>query len=147
MLFGYPVEPNFDLAKDQRWNRAGWVFLGGSVLCMVYDLSGRPFGVEVFQAWFATSLCYGASVYVKRRNHLNKLWLWKAVLVTVPLHIAYLIALFWSDKAFPSVMTKAIAFVPILAIAYAIESILFDWIVDRFEPSGAEQVGEPVTRE
>jgi hypothetical protein len=147
MLSGYHADPKLDLAKDERWNKAGWVFLGGAVLCMVYDLSGLPFGLEVFQAWFATSLCYGASVYVKRRNHFNELWLWKAVSVTVPLHIAYLVLLFWSDKAFPSVMTKATAFVPILAIAYAIESILFDWVVDRFEPPSAEQVSGPISLE
>ncbi len=138
MPFGYPVEPNFDLAKEQRWNRAGWVLLGGAVLSIVYDFSGGPFGVRVFQAWIATSLCYGASVYVKRRKDLSKWWLWKGILATVPLHLAYLIALFWLDAAFPQVMNKAVAFIPILAIAYAIESNFVDWIVDRFEPSSAD---------
>jgi hypothetical protein len=107
---------------------------------------GGPFGVRVFQAWIATSLCYGASVYVERRKNLNKLWLWKGILSSVPLHLAYLITLFWLDAAFPALMTKAIAFIPILVVGYAIESNLVDRIVDRFEPQSAEQEDVPALR-
>jgi hypothetical protein len=140
MLFGYPIEPDFDLAKEQRRDRLGWVLVGGVVLCAVYLFSGRPYAVEVFQAYMATGLCYGASFYVDRKNDLGKLWLWKVIFASVPLHIAYLAVLFWSDKAFPSVMTKAIVFMPVLAVAFAIESILIDRIADWFKPSSAEQV-------
>jgi hypothetical protein len=46
-------------------------------------------------------------------------------LVTIPLHVAYLAALFCSERAFPSVMTMAVIFIPLLAIAFGVESILF----------------------
>jgi hypothetical protein len=48
---------------------------------------------------------------------------------------AALAALFWSDSAFPSVMKKANVFMPVVALAFAIESILIDRIADRLRPS------------
>jgi hypothetical protein len=134
------MEPESGLDKDQRRVQLKWFLVGGFILCLIYMFSGRPYEVEVFQTFLASGLCYGDGFYVVRGNDLRKPWLWKAILATVPLHVAYLMVLFWSDKAFPSVMTKALAFVPILALAFAIESIAFDWIVDRFKPSDAEQV-------
>jgi hypothetical protein len=137
MLFGYPVDPNFDLAKEQRRDRVGWALIGGAVLSGVYLFSGWPFAVEIFQGCVATILCYGANFYVERRQHLGTRWLWEAISATVPLHVAYLAALFWSDKAFPSVMTKAIIFMPVLGVAFGIQSLLIDRIVDCFKPSSA----------
>ena len=112
--------------------------VGGFILCGIYMFSGRPYAVEVFQTFLATALCYGESFYVGRANDLDKPWLWKAILATVPLHIAYLSVLVWSDKAFPNVMTKALAFVPLLGLAFAIEKIAFDLIVGHFKPSTTE---------
>jgi hypothetical protein len=140
MLFGYPIESDFDPAKEQRRTRLGWILVGGTVLCVVYLFSGRSYAVEVFQAFVATGLSYGAGFYVDRRNDLSKLWVWKVVFASVPLHVAYLAVLFWSDKAFPSVMTKAVVFIPVLAVAFGIESILIDRMADGFKPSSAEQV-------
>jgi hypothetical protein len=136
MLFGYPVDPNFDLGKGQRRTLLGWVLIGGVIFSVVVSFfSGLFFATEVFQSCVATILCYGANFYVDRRQSLRERWLWHAILATTPLHIAYLAALFWSDKAFPSVMTKAVVFVPIVAIAFGIESVLIDRIVDYFTPS------------
>jgi hypothetical protein len=140
------MDSDFDLSKDERRARLKMVLVGGFILCGIYLFSGRSYALEVFQTFLATALCYGESFYVRRANDLGKQWLWKAVLVTVPLHVAYLSVLFWSDKAFPNVMTKALAFVPILGLGFAIEAIVFDWIVDRFKPSSADQVGAPVPR-
>jgi hypothetical protein len=137
VLFGRDVEPNFDLAKEQRRNRLGYVFLLGTVLCLLYLFDGRPFAVEVFQVFIATVLCYGASFYVDRRYDLGKPWLWKAFLASIPMHLVYLAALIWSDKTFPTVMTKSILFIPTLAIAFGIESIIVDRIVDHFKPPSA----------
>jgi hypothetical protein len=94
MLFGYGVEPDFDLGIEQRRDRLGWLFLGGVALCIVYSLAGGPFDTEVVQAWFATSLVYGDTFYVRRRQALSKLWLWKSILMTVPIHALYLSAIF-----------------------------------------------------
>ena len=139
-MFGYPIGPDFDPAKEQRRTRLGWVLVGGTVLCVVYLFSGWPHAVELFQAFIATGLCYGAGFYVDRRNDLDKPWVWKVVFASVPLHAAYLAILFWSNKAFPSVMTKAVVFIPVLAVAFGIESILINWMADGFKPSSPEQV-------
>lgn len=128
------MEQDFDLAKEQRRSRVGWVLAGGLLLSVIYLFLGRPFAVEVFQGCVATVLCYGANFYVDRKKYLSKLWLWKAIIATVPLHTAYLAILFWSDKAFPNVMTKAIVFMPVLLLVFAIEVILIDRIVDHFKP-------------
>jgi hypothetical protein len=128
-LFGYRIDPDFDLAKEQRRDRVGWVMWAGVALAMAYDLSGGRFGVEAFQGVVATSLFYGASFYADRRNALGKLWLWEIIFATVPLHVIYLAVLFWTDIRFPDVMTKAFVFIPVLSLCFAIESILVDRIV------------------
>ena len=130
-LFGYRIEPDFDLAKEQRRDRVGWVMYGGIALAGGYLFSGGRFATEVFQGVIATSLFYGASFYVDRRNVLRKLWLWEIIFATVPLHVAYLAILFWSDVRFPDVMTKAIVFIPVLSFCFVIESALVDWIAAR----------------
>lgn len=123
-----------------------WALWGGTFLCLLYLFSGRRFATEVFQGCFATVLCYGDTFYVRRRKDLNGRWLWKAILVTVPLHFFYLAALFWSDKIFPEFMTKAIIFIPVLSLGFVIESALMQRVIDRFKPSSAGQAGGPLTQ-
>ena len=139
MLFGYSVEQDFDLAKEQRRTRVVWAFGAGCVLSLICLFLRVPFATEIFQGCVATILCYGANFYVDRRESLHERWLWHAMLATTPLHVAYLAALFWSDKAFPSVMTKAVVFMPVVAVAFGIESVLIDAIVNYFKPSSTEQ--------
>ena len=137
MLFGYAVEPDFDLGIEQRRDRLGWLFLGGGALCIVYSLTGGPFDTEVVQAWIATSLFYGDTFYVRRRQALSKLWLWKSILMTVLIHALYLSAIFWLDRAIPQLMTKVVIFLPVVAVGFAIESIMLQPLIDRFKPSEA----------
>jgi hypothetical protein len=138
MPFGYALEPDFNLAKEQRRNRLGWTLVGGVIVCILYLFSGGPFATEIFQGWIATSLFHGDNFYIRRRADLRKLWLWKAVIAVTPFHLLYLAAIFWSDRAFPQVMTKVIVFLPVLALGFAIESIQMDKIIDRFKPSSAD---------
>jgi len=145
-MFGYPIEPDYDAAKEERIDRVKWVIIGGTILCIVYLFSGLPFAVEVFQGLVATGLCYGDTFYVDNGNALRKPWLWKAILATIPVHVAYLGALFWSDKALPSVMTKSIVFMPLLLVGFGFESLLFDRIVGHFRPSSSEQPSDPATQ-
>jgi hypothetical protein len=137
MLFGFPVDPNFDLSKEERRTRVGWALGAGCVLSLLCLFFKVPFATELFQGCVATILCYGANFYVDRREFLRERWLWHAIFATTLLHIAYLAALFWSDRAFPSVMTKAVVFMPIVATAFGVESVLIDRIVDYFNPSSA----------
>ena len=138
-MFGYPVEPNFDIAKEQRRDRLKLALIGGFVLCVLYLFSGDPYATEVFQGCLATGLSYGESFYVQRRGDLGKPWLWKVICTTVPLHVLYLAAVFSADKMFPNLVTKAIVFMPVLAVGFAIESTLFNRIADRFKPPIVDQ--------
>jgi hypothetical protein len=145
MLFGNRVEENYDPAKDQRRSRLKWVVAGGiCLLGVIYII--HPFSAAIFQGYFLTSLCYGDSFYVQRRNDLGMPWLWKAITATIPLHFLFLIGIVWSDRALPGFAPKVIVSIPILFVAFGIEAVLFDWIVDRFSPSrvaqalGAKQV-------
>src|ERR1700733_2174574 len=137
MLFGYPVDPNFDPAKEERRTRVKWALGVGCALSLLWLFFKVPFATEVAQGSFATILCYGVNFYVDRRESLGERWLWYTILATTPMHIAYLVILFWSDRAFPSVMTKGVIFFPVVAIACGLESVLIDRIVHYFNPSSA----------
>ena len=153
-MFGYRVEADFDLAKEQRRDRLWRVFFGGIGLWTLYLWSGafyhwtyRPYLNESLQAWIASSLFYGDNFYVQRRDDLGKPWLWKAVIATIPFHFIYLAAIFWSDRAFPQVMSKIMVFLPVLALGFAIESIQLGKVIERFKPSQSErESAQPVVQ-
>jgi hypothetical protein len=139
-LFGYSVEQDFDLALEQRRDRLGWLIFGGTALCILYSFTGRPFDTELFQGWIATSLFYGDNFYVRRWKDLARLWLWKSILITIPIHALYLAGIFWLDWAIPQLMTKVAIFLPVIALGFATESITMQPLIDRFKPSGAGQI-------
>jgi hypothetical protein len=137
-MFGYRIEENFDLAKEQRRDCLHWGVGGGiGLLCVLYII--HPFSAAFFQGYFLTSMCYGDSFYVQRRDNLGKLWLWKAMLATIPLHLLLLLGIVWLDWAFPNVFPKIIVCAPILFFTFGVEAVLFDQIVGRFSPSEAPQ--------
>jgi hypothetical protein len=146
MLFGYHLEADFDIAIEQRRDRLTHALIGLLIVCVLYLFSGEPYATEVFQGCIATGLFYGENFYVRRRDDLGQVWLRKVILATIPLHVLYLAAFFWSDKTFPSVMTKSIAFMPILALGFAIESILVDGIITRLKPASPDQEATRVTQ-
>lgn len=144
-LFGYRLEPDFNIAKEQRRDRLKLAFWIGLVLLMVYGFF-RNFSVEMFQGYVGTALFYGENFYVRRRSYLSKLWLWKAIIASIPLHVLYLAGIFWSDRAFPELMTKAIVFMPAIAVGFVIESYLIQRVIDRFRLSSIKQAGASVTQ-
>ncbi len=132
-MFGYPVEENFDLAKEQRRDRLKWIVVGGiSLLCVLYVI--HPFSAAILQGYFLTSLSYGDSFYVQRRDNLGKPWLWKAIFATIPLHLLLLLGIVWLDWTFPDFFPKVLVCGPILFVTFGVEDVLFDKIVDRFSP-------------
>jgi hypothetical protein len=134
-LFGYRIEPGFNIAREQRRDRLNWLFYTGVVLCIAYSFfSGRGRSTEIFQSFVATTLFYGETFYVRQRCDLGKLWIWKAIITTIPLHVLYLLGIFWSDRAYPDVMTKAIIFIPVLALGSAVEFTQMQRIVTWFKP-------------
>jgi hypothetical protein len=144
-LFGHRVEPDFDIAKEKRRDRLKLVGIAGFIVCGVYLFSGRPYADQGFQGFFATTLFYGDNFYVRRGNDLGRLWLWKGIFATIPFHVLYLAAIFWSDRAFPEVMTKAIVFIPLLAVGFAVESIRMQKLIDHFRPPSVDQASGSVT--
>lgn len=137
-MFGYPIENNFDLAKDQRRDRLWWVI--GSGLCLLFVLYViHTFSAAIFQGYFLTSLCYGDSFYVQRRASLANLWLWRAIFATIPLHILLLLGIVWLDWIFPDFFPKVLVCGPILVVTFALEAVAFDSIVNRFSPANPTQ--------
>jgi hypothetical protein len=132
-LFGIDLEPDFSMAREERSGQLRYVVWGGFLLVLVYAFFDA-FDVRVFQAYLATVVCYGLTFYVKRGNYFRKLWLWKAILISLPIHVLYIAAIFWADKASPQGMTKPVVFIPALTLGGAIESLIFDAIADRFKP-------------
>ena len=130
-MFGYRLEENFDLAKEERRSRLMWVLGAGiTLLIVVYVI--HPFSMSIFQAYFLTSLFYGDSLYVRRRDKLTEAWLWKAFFASVPLHALILMGILGLDKAFPSVFNKVVVFIPLLTLVFGVEGILFDEIASHF---------------
>ena len=137
-MFGNRAAGNFDIGKQQRRNRLMWVNGGGiGLLCLLYVV--HPFSAAIFQGYFLTSMCYGDSFHVQRRDDLSKTWLWNAIFATIPLHLLLLLAIVWLDRAFPNVFPQIIVSAPILFVIFGIEDVLFDQIVARCSPPKVEQ--------
>ena len=134
-MFGYRVEENFDLAKEQRLGRLHW-FIGGGLCFLFICYLIHPFSAAIFQGYCLTLFSYGDSFYVRKSDNLGQIWLWKAMLATIPLHILFIVAIVWLDWAFPSFFPKVLVCGPILIAAFAIESVWFDSIVSWFRRAG-----------
>ena len=136
MLFGQRVEADFDLARERRRDQVGWSIIAATILCAAYDFAGGRFSVQLFQGLVATILCYGANFYVDYGNGRREPWLWKAIVASTCVHVVYVLVIFSSDWAFPNWMTKAIVFIPVLALGFGIESVLIDRVIDHFKAGG-----------
>jgi len=141
-MFGYRIEENFDIAKEQRRDRLMWA-MGAGLCLLIVCYFIHPFSMAIFQGYFLTSLSYGDSFYVQRKDRLHEPRLWRAILATLPLHGAVLIAIVVLDKSLPSVFPKIIVWIPILSVVFGIEDLLFDSIVRRVSPSTPTEVLDP----
>jgi len=137
----YPEETveELDLKKEQRRDRLGWVFYGvGAMLFVVCGFYMQE-RVEqrVLHAYGLTVLCYGALLYVEELEHLRRPWLWKGVLVTIPLHIAFVASLFWWDAKHPQLAHSGFMFVYALWPVFVVEIVIFSLIIDHFKASAS----------
>jgi len=135
------TEDRFDLGKEQRTERLKWVFYG--VLAMVFVL-GNFFLREqvengVLHACGLTILCYGIVLYVHEIEHIRKLWLWKGVLTTIPLHLAFVYSLFWWDARFPRLAHSGFVSAYALLIVLVVEMIFVLPIFEHFRPSSVSR--------
>jgi hypothetical protein len=135
----YPAEGfgEFDLEKEQRRERLKWVFYGvGAMLFIVCGFYMQE-RVEqrILHVYGLTVLCYGALLYVEEFERLKELWLWKGILVTIPLHIAFVAGLFWWNAKHQQLAHAGFAFVYILWPVFVVEMVIFTLIIDHFKAS------------
>src|SRR5712664_3221498 len=140
-MITYPADglEGFGLEKQQRFERLKWVFYGvGAMLLVVYGFYMQE-RVEqrVLHAYGLTVLCYGALLYVEEFEHLRRLWLWKGVLATIPLHIAFVASLFWWDAKHPQLAHSGFMFVYALWAVFVVEIVIFSLIIDHFKASAS----------
>ncbi|GAC1661509.1 MAG: hypothetical protein NVS9B4_13850 [Candidatus Acidiferrum sp.] len=128
-----------DLEKEQRRERLGWVFYGvGAMLFVVCGLYIQErVAQRVLHAYGLTVLCYGALLYVEEFEHLRRLWLWKGVLATIPLHLAFVASLFWWDAKHPQLAHSGFMFVWALWLVFVVEIVIFSLIIDNFKASAS----------
>jgi hypothetical protein len=126
-----------DLEKEQRRERLGWVFYGvGSmllVMCAFY--MQQRVELRVLHAYSLTVLTYGALIYVEESEHLRRLWLWKGVLATVPLHIVFVACLFWWDAKGPQSPGYILAYR--IWPFFVVEMVVFTLTIDHFKASAS----------
>jgi hypothetical protein len=119
--------------------RLGWVFYGVGAMLFVVCGFYMQTRVEqrVLHAYALTVLCYGALLYVEEFGHLRRLWLWKAVLATIPLHTVFVASLFWWDAKHPQLAHSGFMFLGILWPVFVAEMVIFSFIIDHFKASAA----------
>jgi hypothetical protein len=134
-----------DLEKEQRRERLKWVFYGGFamlfVVCGFYVQQSAE--QRVLHAYGLTVLVYGALLYVEEFEHLKKLWLWKGVLATIPLHIASVAGLFWWDARHPQLAHSGFMSAYALWTGFVVEMFTFSLIIDYFKPSASSDEPQP----
>jgi hypothetical protein len=137
----YPEDTveGFDLEKEQRRERLGWVFYGVGAMLLVVCGFYMQERVEqrVLHAYGLTVLCYGALLYVEEFEHLRRLWLWKGVLATIPLHTAFVASLFWWDANHPELAHSGFMFAYALWPVFVVEIVIFSLIIDHFKASAS----------
>jgi hypothetical protein len=130
---------SLDLGKEQRRERLKWVFYGvGAMLFVVcgFYLQERV-EQRVLHAYGSTVLVYGALLYVEEFEHIRRLWLWKGVLATIPLHIAFVAGLFWWDANHPQLAHSGFIFVYSLWPVFVVEMVIFTLIIDHFKANAS----------
>ena len=132
-MFGYALEENFDLAKEKRRSRLMWACGIGLTLLIVLRFV-LHFSVAIFQGYLITSLAYGDRFYVSRRDHFREIWLWTGLLLTVPIHLVIVIGFVGLDRFAPEFFSKVFVYFPVVIVVFAVESIVFDRILDRLHP-------------
>jgi hypothetical protein len=144
-MITYPADglEGFGLEKQQRFECLKWVFYGVGAMLFVVGGFYMQERVEqrIFHAYGLTVLSYGALLYVEEFEHIRRLWLWKGVLTTIPLHIAFVAALFWWDAKHPQLMHSGFIFVYALWPVFVAEIVIFSLIIDHFK--GTASPDEP----
>ena len=132
------VRKTSDTGKEERENYLKWSLGGVATLLVVFYLLGGVFpgGVwlYVLKVSLFTAFCYGHLLYVEEKENIRESWVWKAVLATIPFHIAFLGVIVGIDRAAPYLASNAIVFLFVLWAFGWVETKLMDQITDDFQP-------------
>jgi hypothetical protein len=126
-----------NLDKVQRRERLQWVFYG--VSSMLFVVCGfylqEKVELRILHAYGLTVLTYGALIYVEEFQHLKRLWLWKGVLATIPLHGAFLAGLLWWDAHVPESSGYILAYR--IWPFFGAEMVIFGSVINHFKASAS----------
>lgn len=138
-MYSYDEVEDVTSGRDKRRNRLLFVVVSGSCLLGLFFLL-HLFPITVLRMTFfgyaVTVLSYGDSFYVRRKDNLGERWLWKSVIATIPLHLLFLGGVELLVRSLPNFARTGFASVAFIALCFAIESVLFDSIAERFESLG-----------
>ena len=130
-----------DPAKQSRKDYLQWGFWSVSAVLLVsYFFKGILISgpwLYIIKASLLTILCYGHFLYVEEKDELRSRWLWVAVLVTLPFHIALFGIIIAIDRVAPYLAPNPIVLVFIVWAVAWIETRLMDQIADDYRPWGA----------
>jgi hypothetical protein len=134
-MLTYPADDldQFSLAERQRFERLKWVFWGVSAMLLVIGgfYLQQKVEVQTLHAYGLTVLVYGHLLYVEELTHIKRLWLWKGIVVTIPLHIVAVITLLrWDTIIYAE---SAYTLTGVLSAFFAAEIVIFSAIVDNFK--------------
>ncbi len=101
-LFGYPIGSD-EAAVEEESERTNWLGIAFVVLTSLLTLVIDPASFRDLYPYAATILLYGDCVYVQRRDYIGKIWLWKTIMASLPVHAAYIIFVLWIYKRWPGV--------------------------------------------
>lgn len=131
-------EEGSDAGKEERENHLKWSLGGVATLLLVFYVLGGifPRGVwlYVLKVSLFTAFCYGHLLYVEEKEHIRESWVWKAVLATIPFHVAFLGIVVGIDRAAPYLASNAIVFLFVLWAFGWVETKLMDQITDNYQP-------------
>jgi hypothetical protein len=135
-LFGYPIGAD-EAAVEEEGERNSWFGIAFVIFSSLLTLVIDPASFKDLYPYDATIILYGYCIYVQRRNNIGRLWVWKAVVASLPVHAAYIAIVVWIYKSWPGV-TRRVEFLLFL-FGFALEVNVFNLIATAFRPSAARK--------
>jgi hypothetical protein len=130
----------FDIIKEQRWDKLYRpLLIGGLPFLALAIVRQTTIAVMMLQAYVLTAMLFGYLFFVEERSNLNKLWLWKAMVPIVILHLVVLALVFSWDKAYPDLAAKGLISTSVLWTFGVFEYYFTLWLVEFCRPSNSDK--------
>jgi hypothetical protein len=128
-----------DWIEEQRKDRVGWlVFAGGLPFIALAIFHQTLITIMVLQGYFLTSMEFGLVFFVAERKNIRRPWIWKALVASILLHVAVLVAIFSWDRRYPELAVKGAVLTGVLLVAGLVELYLMLLIVEMCKPFDEE---------